>query len=131
MRVLLYFFGFIAVLLGGAGCATATADYPRRPTAQEIVEAEGLYILADGYRAHVFGLDDNLYVRIGAGPQKKLILVGPGHFASPGGEVSLEFEPEREEDEAERVLVGYYRNPGGHPPRIFSTGPRPGRGFLD
>jgi hypothetical protein len=131
MRVLLSFLGLVAVLMGSAGCATATADYPRRPTAQEITDAEGLYVLEDGYRAHVFGLDDKLYVRIGSGPQKKLMLVGPGRFASPGGDVSIEFQPGREEDDAERVVVGYYRNPGGHPPRIFSTGPLPGRGFLD
>lgn len=133
MRVLLSFLSLAAVLMGSAGCATAaaTADYPRRPTAQEIADAEGLYVLEDGYRAHVFGLDDKLYVRIGAGPQKKLMLVGPGRYASPGGDVSIEFQSGREEDEAERVVVGYYRNPGGHPPRIFSTGPLPGRGFLD
>jgi hypothetical protein len=133
MRVLLSFLSLAAVLMGSAGCATAaaTADYPRRPTAQEIADAEGLYVLEDGYRAHVFGLDDKLYVRIGAGPQKKLMLVGPGRYASPGGDVSIEFQPGREEDNAERVVVGYYRNPDGHPPRIFSTGPLPGRGFLD
>jgi hypothetical protein len=131
MRVLLSFLGLVAVLMGSTGCATATADYPRRPTAQEIANAEGLYVLEDGYRAHVFELDDKLYVRIGAGPQKKLMLVGPGRFASPGGDVSIEFQPGRLEDDAERVVVGYYRNPGGHPPRIFSTGPLPGRGFLD
>jgi hypothetical protein len=131
MRVLLSFLGLVAVLMSSAGCATATADYPRRPTAQEIANAEGLYVLEDGYRAHVFELDDKLYVRIGAGPQKELMLVGPGRFASPGGDVSIEFQPGRLEDDAERVVVGYYRNPGGHPPRIFSTGPLPGRGFLD
>jgi hypothetical protein len=133
MRVLLSFLSLAAVLMGSAGCATAaaTADYPRRPTAQEIADTEGLYVLEDGYRAHVFGLDDKLYVRIGAGPQKKLMLVGPGRYASPGGDVSIECQPGREEDEPERVVVGYYRNPGGHPPRIFSTGPLPGRGFLD
>jgi hypothetical protein len=129
--VFLCFLSWIAVLLGSTGCAMATADYPRRPTAQEIANAEGLYVLEDGYRAHVFGLDDMLYVRIGAGPQKKLLLVGPDRYSSPGGEVSIEFQPAREDDDAERVMVGYVRKPGGHPPRIFSTGPRPGRGFLD
>jgi hypothetical protein len=131
LRVLLGFLSPVAVLMGSAGCATATADYPRRPTAQEIANAEGLYVLEDGYRAHVFGLDEKLYVRIGAGPQKKLMLVGPGRFASPDGRVSIEFQPGREGDEAQRVVVGYYRDPDGHPPRIFSTGPLPGRGFLD
>lgn len=123
------FLGALAVLLGCAACATS--DYPRRPTAQEIANAEGLYGLSDGYRAHLFGLDDTLYVRIGAGPEKRLLLVGPDHFASPDGDVSIQFQPEQEDDDAEQVVMEYYRPPGGHPPRIFSTGPRPGRGFVD
>jgi hypothetical protein len=126
MRVLLCVF---VLLLGCAGCASG--DYPRRPTAQEIANAEGLYGLEDGYRAHLFGLDDRLYVRIGAGPQKELQLVGPDHFVSSRGDVSVQFQPEREGDDAERVVVEYARAPGGHPPVLFSTGPRPGRGFVD
>jgi hypothetical protein len=130
MRVLC----LVPVLLACAGCAAdaPTADaYPRRPTAQEIVDVEGLYALSDGYRAHIFGLDSQLYVRIGAGPQKQLMLVGPEHLASPSGDVSIRFEPERAGDNVKRVAVAYYRNPGARPPLIFSTGPRPGRGFLD
>lgn len=123
------FLAALAVLPGVAGCASS--DFPRRPTAQEIANAEGLYGLSDGYRAHLFGLDDTLYVRIGAGQEKRLLLVGPDHFASPDGAVSIQFQPEKEDDDAERVVVEYYRPPGGHPPRIFSTGPRPGRGFVD
>jgi hypothetical protein len=126
MRVLLCVF---VLLLGCAGCASG--DYPRRPTAQEIANAEGLYGLEDGYRAHLFGLDDRLYVRIGAGPQKELQLVAPDHFVSSRGDVSIQFQPEREGDDAERVVVEYARAPGGHPPVLFSTGPRPGRGFVD
>jgi hypothetical protein len=127
MRVL---FVVPALLLGCAGCATSDT-YPRRPTAQEMANVEGLYGLSDGYRAHIFDLDSRLYVRIGAGPEKMLQAVAPDRFASPNGDVSIQFQPEREEDDAERVVVEYYRAPGGHPPRIFSTGPRPGRGFVD
>jgi hypothetical protein len=127
MRVL---FVVAALLLGCAGCATSDA-YPRRPTAQEMANVEGLYGLSDGYRAHIFDLDSRLYVRIGAGPEKMLQAVGPDRFASPNGDVSIQFQPERDDDDAERVVVEYYRAPGGHPPRIFSTGPRPGRGFVD
>jgi hypothetical protein len=130
MRVLLrVFLAAFALLLGCAGCASS--DYPRRPTAQEIVDAEGLYGLDDGYRAHIFGLDSQLYVRIGAGPQKELQIVGPDRFESLGGDVSIQFQPERDEDDAERVVVEYHRAPGGHPPVLFSTGPRPGRSFVD
>jgi hypothetical protein len=118
------------LLLGCAGCATSDA-YPRRPTAQEMARAEGLYGLSDGYRAHIFSLDSRLYVRIGAGSQKMLETVGPDRFASPDGDVVIQFQPEREGDDVERVVVEYYRAPGGHPPRMFSTGPLPGRGFLD
>lgn len=120
----------LAVLLGGAGCATSS-DYPRRPSAQEAAEAEGLYGLSDGYRAHLFSLDDTLYVRIGAGQEKQLLLVGPDRFASPDGDVSIQFQQPLSDNGSHRLTVEYYRAPGGHPPRIFSTGPLPGRGFLD
>jgi hypothetical protein len=119
-----------ALLLGCAGCATSDT-YPRRPTAQEIASVEGLYALNDGYRLHVFDLDSRLYARIGAGSQKMLQAVGPDRFASPDGDVSIRFQRARAGDDPERVVVAYYRAPGGHPPRMFSTGPRPGRGFLD
>ena len=116
------------LLLGCAGCATSDT-YPRRPTAQEIASVEGLYALSDGYRAHVFDLDSRLYVRIGAGSQKMLEAVGPDQFASPDGDVSIRFQRARAGDDPERVVVAYYRAPGGHPPRMFSTGPRPGAAF--
>ncbi|MGO4479574.1 hypothetical protein AB4Z32_25355 [Massilia sp. 2TAF26] len=119
----------LVALLGGAGCATST-DYPRRPSAQEAAEAEGLYGLSDGYRAHLFSLEDTLYVRIGAGQEKPLLLVGPDRFASPDGDISIQFQPPQSDD-SRRLVVEYYRAPGGHPPRMFSTGPLPGRGFLD
>ncbi len=113
------------------GCATNTSAYPRRPTAQEMAKVEGLYALSDGYRAHIVDLDGWLYVRIGAGPDKQLMVVGPDHLASPSGDVSIRFQPERAGDNVKRVTVAYYRKPDARPPLIFSTGPRPGRGFLD
>jgi hypothetical protein len=119
----------LALLLGLSGCASR--DYPRRPNVEEIGHAEGLYGLRDGYRAHVFGLDTKLYVRIGAGPQTELRMVGPDSFASPHGGVAIQFQPGWRDDDFKRVTVRYERAPGGHPPRMFSTGPRPGRGFLD
>jgi hypothetical protein len=119
-----------ALLLACAGCATST-DYPRRPTAQEIADVEGVYGLSDGFRAHLFGEDSQLYVRIGAGPQKQLTAMGPGHFASTNDDVSIQFLSERAEDGAERIMVEYVRRPGARAPLIFSTGPRPGRGFVD
>ena len=129
MRVLLgIFFVAVAGMLGSAGCATP--DLPRRPTAQEIADLEGLYRLGDGYRAHVFGLGKRLYVRIGAGPPKELLLVGPDRFASRKRDVAIQVQPGREDD-TKRVVVEYYRDPGGHPPVLFATGPLPGRGFVD
>jgi hypothetical protein len=126
MRVL----RLVPVLLACAGCATSDA-YPRRPTAQEIASVEGLYSLSDGFRAHLYDLDSRLYVRIGAGPEKALMAVGPDRFASPSGDVSFQFEPERAGDDVRRVAVAYYRKANARPPIMFSTGPRPGRGFLD
>ena len=119
----------IALLLGLASCATR--DYPRRPNAEEIGHATGVYSLRDGYRAHVFGLDTHLYVRIGAGPQKELKMVGPDSFASPEGDVAIQFGPGWRDDDFKRVTVRYERAPGSHPPRRFSSGLLPGRGFLD
>jgi hypothetical protein len=119
----------LVLLLGCAGCASG--DYPRKPTAQEMANVEGLYGLQDGYRAHLYELDNRLYVRIGAGSQKELQLVGPDHFASPRGDVSIQFQPERKDDDAERIVVEYLRPSGSHPPVLFPTGPRPGRGWLD
>jgi hypothetical protein len=119
----------VALLLGLTGCATR--DYPRRPNVEEIGHAEGLYGLRDGYRAHVFGMDARLYVRIGAGSETELQMVGPDSFASPDGEVAIQFQPGWRDKDFKRVTVKYERAPGGHPPRMFSTGMLPGRGVLD
>jgi hypothetical protein len=119
-----------ALLLGCVGCATPDA-YPRHPTAQEIATVEGVYGLSDGFRAHLYGLDDRLYVRIGAGSEKMLRAVGPGRYASRNGDVSIQFQPPDAGYDADRVEVAYYRKPGARPPIMFSTGLRPGRGFLD
>jgi hypothetical protein len=118
----------LVLSLGCTGCATG--DYPRRPNAEEIGHAEGVYGLRDGYRAHVFGLDTKLYVRIGAGPQTELQMVGPDSFASPDGGV-FRFQPGWRDNDFKRVSVNYARAPGGHPPRMFSAGLMPGRGVLD
>lgn len=119
----------LALLLGLTACATR--DYPRRPNAEEIGHATGVYGLRDGYRAHVFGLDTSLYVRIGAGPQTELEMVGPDSFASADGEVAIQFQPGWRDNDFKRVTVKYERALGGHPPRMFSSGLLPGRGFVD
>lgn len=126
MRIFLF---VITLLLGLTGCATR--DYPRRPNVEEIGHAEGGYGLRDGYRAHVFGLDTRLYVRIGAATERELQMVGPDSFATPDGDIAIQFQPGWRDNEFKRVTVQYERAPGGHPPRMFSGGLLPGRGFLD
>jgi hypothetical protein len=125
MRVLC----LVPVLLACAGCASSDA-YPRRPNAQEIADIEGIYGLSDGFRAHVYGEDNNLYVRIGAGTGKKLMMVGPNRFQSDRGDVAIQFQPQPG-DIADRVVIAYYRKPNARPPIMFSSGWRPGRGFVD
>ena len=119
----------ITLLLGPTGCATR--DYPRRPNVEEIGHAEGLYGLRDGYRAHVFGMDARLYIRIGAGAERELQMVGPDSFATPDDEVAVQFAPGWRDKDDKQVAVKYERAPGGHPPRQFSFGLLPGRGVLD
>ena len=126
MRVLLL---AAAMLLGSMGCTTS--DIGRRPTAQEIDTLEGIYGLSDGFRAHLYGLDSRLYVRIGAGPEKELRMLGPNRLGSTGGEVTIQLQPGWLDDDVEHIAVAYYRKPDAHPPLRFASGIRPGRGFLD
>src|SRR5689334_21322284 len=95
-----------ALLLLCMGCATSDT-YPRRPNAQEIASVEGVYALSDGFRAHIYGLDNTLYVRIGAGTEKELMMVGPDRFQSARGDVSIQFRPAPDADIADRVVVEY------------------------
>jgi hypothetical protein len=116
-------------VLACAGCATSDG-YPRRPNAQEIADIEGVYGLSDGFRAHIYGMDNDLYIRIGAGNEKRLMTVAQNRYSTDRGDVSVEFQPQPG-NLADRVAVAYYRKPGARPPIMFSTGLRPGRGFLD
>jgi hypothetical protein len=115
-----------ALLLSSAGCATSDTV---RPNAQEIADLEGVYSLSDGHQAQLFGLDDRLYVRIDARPQKELLVAGPNRFASRHGDVAVVVPTDRGEDD--RILVEYVRYPGQHAPRRFASGPIPGRGYVD
>jgi hypothetical protein len=114
-------------------CGLRQSDtYPRRPTAQEMANAEGLYGLSDGYRAHIFELDSRLYVRIGAGPEKMLQAVGPDRFRH---RIPATYRSSSSPSARRTTPSGSWSSttapPGGHPPALFSTGPRPGRGFVD
>jgi hypothetical protein len=117
------------MVLACAGCATSH-DYPRRPNAQEMGDIEGVYGLSDGFRAHIYQMGTDLYVRIGAGNEKRLMMIGPNRFRSDRGDVTIHFQPQPD-DVADRVTVAYYRRPDARPPIMFSSGLRPGRGFLD
>jgi hypothetical protein len=117
-----------ALLLSSAGCATS--DTAVRPTAQQIVDVEGIYALSDGRRARIYGLDSRLYIKIGAHQQKELFLAGPDRFASRHGEVLLRVLP-GQGDNPDRIELGFIPALGGRAPHRFSTGPIPGNGFLD
>jgi hypothetical protein len=116
-----------ALLLNGAGCATS--DIRPRPTAQQIAELEGVYALSDGHQAHLFNMDDRLYVRIDARAQKELRVAGPNRFASRSGDVVIQVPADRGDDD--RILVEYVRYPGGHAPSRFASGLFPGRRYAN
>jgi len=115
-----------ALLLSSAGCATS--DPRPRPSAQQIAELEGFYALSDGHRAHLFNMDDRLYVRIDGRHQKELRVVGPNRFASRDGDVAVLVPSDRGDDD--RIVVEYLRYPGRVPVRN-AFGPRWGRGYAD
>jgi hypothetical protein len=117
-----------ALLLNSAGCATS--DTAVQPTAQQIADIEGTYALSDGRRARVYGLDNRLYIEIGAHQQKELFVVGPNRFASRHGEVSLLVRP-GQGDNADAIELAFIPALGGRAPRRFASGPIPGRGYLD
>jgi len=86
--------------------ALAGGGIGERPTAQQIVDAEGVYGLDNGERLNVFGLDGRLYVEIGR-HRKEVVVAGPNRFASKDGSVSITFEPETDPD---KVVLGYQRD---------------------
>ena len=85
-----------AVLL--AIISTAQADSgstePRRATVEQIEQVTGAYKLSDGRRAEIYALGTRLYVKVGRGQQKELLLAGPSRFESLDGKMSIQFGPE-------------------------------------
>jgi hypothetical protein len=108
-----------ALLLSSAGCATS--DSAERPTAQQIADLEGFYSLSDGHRAHLFGMDERLYVRIDGRPQKELFMAGPNRFISRTADVAILVPADRGHDD--RIVVEYVRYSGRVTAR-YAFGPR-------
>lgn len=108
--------------------ALAGGGIGERPTAQQIVDAEGSYLLENGERIRVFGLDNRLYVELGH-HRKELVVAGPGRFASKDGSVSLLFDPD---GDADKVVLGYRRDAdGGIPARMAAADQRLARAGAD
>jgi hypothetical protein len=113
----------VALLLSSVGCASS--DTARQPTTQQIAELEGVHGLSDGGRARLFGLDNRLYIRLGAHQQKELLAAGPDRYVSRRGEVSLRALP------GDRIELAYVRGLGGRAPVRFASGSIVGRGYAD
>lgn len=111
-----------------SGAAFAGPETGGRPTAQQMMEAEGSYALDNGERVRVFELDNRLYMEVGH-HRKELLMDGPDRFVSKDGSISMRFQPG---PGADKVVLGYRRDAqDGIPVRMASAAQRRGRGSAD
>lgn len=94
MRALSIFFAAALLTITNLAQADASSTDPRSATSEQMDKVAGTYKLSDGRRAEIFLLGTRLYIKIGRGQQKQLLLAGPSRFASPDGKVSIQFGPE-------------------------------------
>jgi hypothetical protein len=130
MRALSIFLA-TATLLAAAGTAQAQAGSAElhRVSAEQMDKVIGTYKLSDGRRAELSALSERLYMRIGRGPQKELLLAGPNQFASRDGRISIQFGPELD---TERIVLAHDR--GFAPPQDtirLASNERAGRGSAN
>jgi hypothetical protein len=78
--------------------------------------------------AHIFAIGTRIYIKIGPGRQKELLMVEPNRFASAGGDVAIQLRPDREDN---RIVLDHVRDPGGEAPMRFASITRAGRGGVD
>jgi hypothetical protein len=124
-----------AGLLTAAGMAQAqTQARPadlHRASAEQMDKTVGAYKLSDGRRAELYMLGERLYVRIGLGQQKELLLAGPNQFASRDGKISIQFGPEFDN---ERIVLAHdhgFAPPPAQDTIRLASNERAGRGRAD
>ncbi|CAH0145305.1 hypothetical protein SRABI118_00390 [Massilia sp. Bi118] len=129
MRALSIFLA-AAVLLTTASTAQADAGSTpaSRATAEQMEQITGAYKLSDGRRADIFLLGTRLYVKIGRGQQKELLLAGPNRFASADGKLAIQFGPDLAND---RIVLEHDRGILRQDTIRLAASERPGRGAAD
>jgi hypothetical protein len=107
---------------------SATADAPQQPTVQQIDDVQGTYKLSDNRRVEVFALGTRLYVRIGHGPQRELVLAGQNRFAARDGSIAIQFAANFDTD---RIVLEHDRGIGQLDTIRMASAKRAGRGSAD
>lgn len=126
MRALSIFFAAALLTTTNLAQADTSSTGPLCATAERMDQVAGTYKLSDGRRVEIFLLGTRLYIKIGRGQQKELLLAGPSRFASPDGKVSIQFGPEFDTD---RIVLEAVR---GDQDRIrLASNERVGRGSAN
>jgi hypothetical protein len=128
MRALLPLLAASTVLAGSATAAPIAADAPQQATAQQIDEVQGTYKLSDNRRAEIFALGTRLYVKIGRGSQRELVLAGQNRFAARDGSIAIQFGPDLDH---ERIVLEHDSGIGQVNTIRIASNQRAGRGSAD
>jgi hypothetical protein len=128
MRALLTLLAASTLLASSAIAAPIAADTPQQATAQQMADAVGTYKLSDNRRADIFSRGGQLYIRIGRGPQKELMLAGQNRYATRDDSIAIQFVQGANN---ERIVLQHERGIG-QPDAIRLASNQPiGRGSAD
>jgi hypothetical protein len=101
----------------------------QRATAQQMDHVAGIYRLSDGRRAKLYVLDGQLFLQIGRGREKEMLLAGPNQFTSRDGRITMQFGPELDTD---HIVLAHDRAIAPPPDTIrLASNERAGRGSAN